>query len=61
MDKYTNKISTEEESPGRRLEALLLEGLQSGEATPLTRTDFVKIKDRGETRLKAQKNSQNLI
>lgn len=37
----------------RRLEAMLLEGLD-GEATPLTKSDFEKIKERGLKRL-AQK------
>lgn len=36
----------------RQLEALLLKGLQSGEATPLTRADFEAIKRRGLERLK---------
>ena len=35
----------------RRLEALLLEGLQSGEATPLTKEDFAAIRERGIKRL----------
>jgi len=36
----------------RKLEALLLEGLQSGKATPLTRADFEAIKQRGVQRVK---------
>ncbi len=36
----------------RKLEALLLEGLESGEATPLTKADFAEIKRRGLERLK---------
>lgn len=36
----------------RRLEALLLEGLESGKATPLTKTDFEEIKRRGLERIK---------
>lgn len=36
----------------RRLEALLLEGLESGEATPLTKKDFDEIKRRGLERIK---------
>jgi len=35
----------------RKLEALLLEGLESGEATPLTRKDFEEIKRRGIERI----------
>jgi len=36
----------------RRLEALLLEGLESGRATPYTKDDFEAIKQRGIERLK---------
>lgn len=36
----------------RRLEALLLEGLASGKATPFTKADFEAIKQRGLERLK---------
>ena len=36
----------------RKLETLLLEGLESGDAIPLTRSDFEKIKKRGLERLK---------
>jgi antitoxin ParD1/3/4 len=36
----------------RRLEALLLEGLESGKATPLTKADFAEIKRRGLERIK---------
>ena len=36
----------------RRLEALLLEGLESGKATPFTKADFDAIKKRGLKRLK---------
>ena len=36
----------------RRLEALLIEGLESGEATPFTKSDFEAIKQRGIERLK---------
>lgn len=35
-----------------KLEALLLEGLESGEPTPLTKADFEDIKQRGLKRLK---------
>jgi antitoxin ParD1/3/4 len=38
----------------RRLEALLLAGLESGAATPLTKADFAAIKERGLARLKAK-------
>ena len=36
----------------RKLESLLLEGLESGAATPLTKADFETIKQRGLERLK---------
>ncbi len=36
----------------RKLEALLLEGLESGKATPFTKIDFEAIKQRGLERLK---------
>ena len=35
----------------RKLETLILEGLNSGEATPLTKNDFERIKERGLKRL----------
>jgi antitoxin ParD1/3/4 len=38
----------------RKLEALLLEGLESGTATPFTKGDFEAIKQRGLERLKAK-------
>lgn len=38
----------------KKLETLLLEGLQSGEATPLTKGDFEDIKRRGLERLKSK-------
>ncbi len=36
----------------RKLEALLLQGLESGKATPFTKADFEAIKQRGLERLK---------
>ena len=36
----------------KKLEALLLEGLESGEATPFTKADFEAIKQRGLERIK---------
>jgi antitoxin ParD1/3/4 len=36
----------------RKLEALLLEGLESGDATPLLKSDFEAIKKRGLERIK---------
>lgn len=39
----------------QKLEALLLEGLESGEAAPLTRSDFEEIKRRGIERIKNKK------
>lgn len=36
----------------RKLESLLLEGLESGDATPLTKADFEDIKKRGLERIK---------
>jgi antitoxin ParD1/3/4 len=41
----------------RKLEALLLEGLESGEATPLAKRDFEAIKRRGLDRLKKKAES----
>jgi antitoxin ParD1/3/4 len=38
----------------RKLETLLLEGINSGEPTALTKDDFEKIKQRGLERLKAR-------
>lgn len=35
----------------RKIEDLLLEGINSGESTPLTKNDFEKIKERGMQRL----------
>ena len=35
----------------RKLETLLLEGLESGKATPLTKSDFENIKRRGLARI----------
>lgn len=35
----------------RKIEDLLLEGINSGESTPLTKGDFEKIKERGLQRL----------
>lgn len=37
----------------RKLEELLLAGIKSGDATPLTKVDFKAIKERGLKRLKA--------
>jgi antitoxin ParD1/3/4 len=39
----------------QKLEALLLEGLESGDATPLTKKDFEEIKKRGLERIKNKK------
>ena len=39
------------ERQGVRLEALLLEGLNSGEATPFTKNDLESIKQRGLERI----------
>ena len=38
----------------RRLETLLIEGLESGAATRLTKADFAAIKERGIERLKSK-------
>lgn len=43
----------------RQLEALLLEGLRSGEATPLTNIDFKAIKKRGLERLKEKNRDES--
>ena len=39
------------ERQARKLEALILEGINSGESTPLTTKDFEKIKERGIKRI----------
>ena len=39
---------------GKNLEALLLEGISSGKATPFTKADFEAIKQRGLARLKTK-------
>ena len=39
------------ERQARKLEALILEGLSSGESTPLTKEDFERIKERGINRI----------
>ncbi len=51
-DLVRNHIKEREQ---RRLESLLLEGLQSGAATPLTNADFEAIRERGLKRLKERK------
>lgn len=38
----------------RKLEALILEGINSGPATPLTKADFDEIRRRGIERIKAR-------
>ncbi|MCY7346670.1 MAG: ribbon-helix-helix domain-containing protein [Pyrinomonadaceae bacterium] len=40
------------ERQARKLEALILEGIGSGESTALTKGDFEKIKERGIKRLR---------
>ena len=40
----------------RKIEDLLLEGINSGESTPLTKNDFEKIKERGMQRLQQKLN-----
>ena len=39
------------ERQARKLEALILEGISSGESKPLTTEDFEKIKERGIKRI----------
>ena len=41
-----------------KIEALLLDGLHSGQATPLTKKDFAEIKRRGLERLKTSKKGK---
>ena len=43
------------ERQGNRLEALLLEGLNSGEPTPFTKDDLESIKKRGLERIMAKR------
>jgi antitoxin ParD1/3/4 len=40
----------------RKIEDLLLEGINSGESTPLTKEDFAKIKERGLQRIQQKLN-----
>ncbi|NJM53293.1 MAG: ribbon-helix-helix protein, CopG family [Blastocatellia bacterium] len=40
----------------RKIEDLLLEGITSGESTPLTKEDFAKIKERGLKRIQEKLN-----
>lgn len=40
----------------RKLEALLMEALKSGEATPLTKADFDAIRERGLKRIPEKKS-----
>jgi len=58
MNKQINEDPLGKERLGRKLEALLLEGLESGKATPFTKSDFEAIKNRGLVRLKAKKDAQ---
>jgi Arc/MetJ-type ribon-helix-helix transcriptional regulator len=58
MNRLTDENQLEKEKPERKLEALLLEGLESGEATPFTHADFEEIKKRDLARLKAKKDAQ---
>lgn len=44
------------ERRARKIEDLLLEGINSGESTPLTKTDFEKIKERGLQRIQQKLN-----
>jgi len=43
------------------LEALLLEGLKSGKATPLTHLDFDEIRKRAASRLKAKSDDKKAV
>ena len=40
----------------RKIEDLLLEGINSGESTPLSKEDFAKIKERGLKRIQQKLN-----
>ena len=42
----------------RKLETLLLEGLQSGAATPLTKVDFDEIREQGLKQIREQRKRQ---
>ncbi len=61
MDNDTNEYLTEKEKQEQKLEALLLEGLESGEPTPLTHLDFDEIKNRVAARLKAKSDNQKAV
>lgn len=55
-----NENGCEKKKQKRKLEALLLKGLESGEATPLTHDDFVRIKNRVTAKLKATRDNQKI-
>ena len=59
MKKDAANYRTEKQKQERKLEVLLLEALESGKATALTKDDFVEIKNRAFARLKAKKETKN--
>jgi len=60
MSKNTNESRAERKRRAQKLEALLLEGIESGEATPFTHADFDEIKSRSVAKLKAKTLSKEI-
>lgn len=57
MNKDKDESRAERKRQEQKLEVLLLEGFESGTATPFTHTDFDEIRNRATTRLKAKKDN----
>jgi len=53
-----NKQINKKRRRARKLEALLLEGVNSGSPTPLTHADFEAIRQRGTERLEIKLNKK---
>ena len=62
VSEYIRAILREEQKRKAReeLEALLMDGLKSGEATEMTEEDWNKIRRNGLARLKARKSSRTI-
>lgn len=58
MNHDPNELCAEMKKQQQKLEALLLEALESGKATAFTRADFDEIKKRGMARSKAKRDEQ---
>ena len=61
MKKVTKDSESEKKKQEQILEALLLEGLESGKATPLTHLDFDEIRNRGTLRLKTKSDDKKAV